>query len=246
MDMSHRWKCIYLITCFRQGFPGLKYTVNSVTQLQSCWQPLGIALLCSKQSQGRELWATAPPAEPRRLGAFRCRKKHHGATTSLWMLHWVPGLLTKPQKEHLPGSQPRLQQGAAAPARSLWARGCTRSPSAGREGSSQGCTGGFCAATTAPAMKGLGCVSGEEGQAESLSASIFPTKHDSGCHPRDGVAPLEKAKRNYKGQPIFSKTPLMLLCFPVNSILAFVSKVCYYFLRVLGRYTSANLFPSYF
>lgn len=100
----------------------------------------------------------------------------------------------------------------------------------------------FCAARTAPAMKGLGCVSGEEAQADSLPGSIFPTKHDSGCHPRDPVAPLEKAKKSYEDQLTFSETALMLLCLPLNSILACVSKVCYYFLHILGKHILANLF----
>lgn len=80
---------------------------------------------------------------PRRLGARRCTQKHHRATTSLWLLlerlEQVPGVVTKPQKEPLPESQPRLQWRAAALARG---GACSRTCNAGTEGSSQGCRAG--------------------------------------------------------------------------------------------------------
>lgn len=60
------------------------------------------------------------------------------------------------------------------------------------------------------------------------------TKHDSGCHPRDCVAPQEKAK-NYEDQPTFGETAPILLCFPVNSILTCVSMFFVLLLTYFGE-----------
>lgn len=118
MDVSLRWKCIYLITCVRQGFPGLKFTLKSVTQLHAELRAVpGNSLSLKQANRGKGAWATGPPAVLRRPRAHGCREEHHGATESL---EWVPGVVTKPQKVHLPESQPRLQGRAAALARSLW------------------------------------------------------------------------------------------------------------------------------
>lgn len=73
-------------------------------------------------------------------------------------LKQVPGVVIKPQKEHLPESQPRLQQRAAALARSLWARG----PGLGERAPHRAAEEAFYAARTAPVMEGLGCVLGQD------------------------------------------------------------------------------------
>lgn len=154
MDMSHRWKCIYLITCFRQGFPGLKYTLNSVTQLQSCWQPLGIALLCSKQSQGRELWATAPPAEPRRLGACRCREKHHGATTRPLGAHKAP-------ERASPREPAQAAAGSSSPCQKPLSKGLHQEPQCWERGLLTGLHRRFLCCHNSSCDEGLGlCVWG--------------------------------------------------------------------------------------
>lgn len=227
MDMSLKWKYIYLITCFRQGFPCPKFTLNSVTQLHA-------ELLAAPGNSLALQQAKAGKADLRHWSSWRARETwgpqvqrdvsltYHqplGATlrTSSRCLGWSQS----PRKSISQRASPGCSR-AAALARNLWAGGCTRTPSAGREGSSQGCRGGVLCCQDSSCNEGVGlCVWGG-GSGRKPSGSIFPTKHDSGCHSRDPVAPLKKAKKSCEDQPTFSETARTLLCLPFNSILACV------------------------
>lgn len=158
MDMSLRWKCIYLITCFRQGFPGLKFTLPSVTQLHAELRAVpGNSLSLQQANPGKGAlshWFSCSAKETR---GPRVQREHHGATTSLWVVHWEPpagawGGHKAPERAS-PGEQqplPEASEQGAVPEPPVLEE---RAPATAAEEA-------FCAARTAPAIKRLSCVSG--------------------------------------------------------------------------------------
>lgn len=141
MDMSLRWKCIYLITCFRQGFPGLKFTLQSVTQLHAELRAVpGNSLSLQQANPGKGAsshWLSCSAKETRgpRVQREASRTYHQPLGGALRTSSSFLGWSQSPRKS--------ISRRAAALARSLWVGSCTRTPSAGREGSCHGCRGGI-------------------------------------------------------------------------------------------------------